>query len=49
MTETRALARRPLSAPFASFGAPQIATIVEQWFTPEAQTTLRALAARLGK
>jgi enoyl-CoA hydratase/carnithine racemase len=49
MAGTRARARRPLAAAFGGFGAPQIAEIVDQWFDPEAQATLRALAARLGK
>lgn len=49
MSGTRASARRPLAAAFEGFGAAQIAEIVEQWFAPEAQATLRALTARLGK
>jgi enoyl-CoA hydratase/carnithine racemase len=49
MSGTRALARRPLAAAFEGFGAPEIAAIVDQWFASEAQATLRALAARLGK
>lgn len=49
MTATRALTRRPLAAAFEGFGRAQIAAIVEQWFTPEAQETLHALAARLAK
>jgi Delta3-Delta2-enoyl-CoA isomerase len=49
MLATRALARRPLVAAFDDLGAPTIAAITDQWFAPEAQATLRALAARLGK
>lgn len=49
MSGTRAVARRPLGAAFEGFGATQISEIVDQWFAPEAQATLRALAARLGK
>jgi enoyl-CoA hydratase/carnithine racemase len=49
MSGTRARARRPLAAAFDGFGPAQVAEIVDQWFAPEAQATLRALAARLGK
>jgi enoyl-CoA hydratase/carnithine racemase len=46
---TRALARRPLVRAFEDFGGAQIEQIVELWFAPDAQKTLRAIAARLGK
>jgi enoyl-CoA hydratase/carnithine racemase len=49
MLATRALARRPLGDAFAGLGATEIEQIVEQWFSPEAQATLRALVARLKK
>jgi 3,2-trans-enoyl-CoA isomerase len=49
MTATRALVRRPLVEAFDALGARSIDTITDQWFSAEAQTTLRALAARLKK
>ena len=49
MLATRALARRPLVSAFDGFGPATIEAITDQWFSPEAQATLRALAARLGK
>jgi enoyl-CoA hydratase/carnithine racemase len=49
MQGTRARVRRPLADAFDGFGHAQIAEIVDQWFVPEAQATLRALTARLGK
>jgi enoyl-CoA hydratase/carnithine racemase len=49
MTATRALARRPLVAAFDEMGAQALATMVDNWFAPEPQATLRALVARLKK
>jgi 3,2-trans-enoyl-CoA isomerase len=49
MTATRALARRPLVAAFDAFDAEALGAVVDAWFTPEPQATLRALAARLKK
>jgi len=49
MLATRALARRPLVAAFEGFGPAGISSVVDQWFAPEAQATLRALTARLRK
>jgi enoyl-CoA hydratase/carnithine racemase len=49
MSATRRLARRPLVAAFDPFGSEALEAIVDQWFAPEPQTTLRALAARLTK
>jgi 3,2-trans-enoyl-CoA isomerase len=46
---TRALARRPLVAAFDTVDERMLAAVTDQWFTEEAQATLRALAARLGK
>ena len=41
--------RRPLVDAFEGVGPAAIDAVVDQWFTPEAQTTLRALVARLQK
>jgi len=49
MRETRRLPRRPLAAAFDDFGSERLEVIVDHWFSPEAQATLRALAARLKK
>jgi enoyl-CoA hydratase/carnithine racemase len=49
MTGTRHRARRALHDAFASIDGALLDEVVEQWFAPEAQATLRALAARLGK
>jgi Delta3-Delta2-enoyl-CoA isomerase len=49
MLTTRALARRPLTEAFEGLGPAEIERIVDQWFSPEAQATLTALAARLKK
>ncbi|HVR03499.1 MAG TPA: enoyl-CoA hydratase/isomerase family protein, partial [Polyangia bacterium] len=49
MTATRALARRPLVAAFDAVDDRMLGAVVEQWFSPEAQSTLRALVARLKK
>ena len=49
LATTRALARKPLRDSFAAVDAGMIDGVVEQWFTPETQGVLRALAARLGK
>jgi enoyl-CoA hydratase/carnithine racemase len=46
---TRTLARRPLVAAFDSVHQQMLETVTDQWFSDEAQATLRALAARLGK
>src|SRR5438067_501090 len=47
MLATRALARRPLIAAFDSVDEGILEAVTEQWFSDEAQATLRALAARL--
>ena len=49
MSATRALARRPLVAAFDELDARALDGIVDSWFAPEPQATLRALAARLKK
>jgi hypothetical protein len=49
MTATRALARKPLVDAFDQLGAQALSTMVEDWFAPEPQATLRALVARLKK
>ncbi len=49
MTATRAMARRPLVAAFDELGAQALAVMVDNWFAPEPQATLRALVARLKK
>jgi 3,2-trans-enoyl-CoA isomerase len=49
MSETRARVRRPLVSAFDAVDAHAVAAIAEQWFSPEAQATLRSLAARLRK
>ena len=49
MTATRALARRPLVAAFDAVDDRMLGAVTDQWFSPEAQSTLRALAARLKK
>ncbi|HEV3031243.1 MAG TPA: enoyl-CoA hydratase-related protein [Polyangia bacterium] len=49
MTATRALARRPLVAAFDAIDDRMLGAVADQWFSPEAQSTLRALAARLKK
>jgi 3,2-trans-enoyl-CoA isomerase len=49
MSATRALARRPLTAAFDDLDPRAIEAIVDQWFAPEPQATLRALVARLKK
>jgi Delta3-Delta2-enoyl-CoA isomerase len=48
MVATRRRARRPLADAFAAIDDEALEAIVEDWFRPEAQTVLRALAARLG-
>jgi enoyl-CoA hydratase/carnithine racemase len=48
MTATRRAARADLTAYFGNLG-PEIDEVVARWWTPEAQSTLRALAAKLGK
>ena len=49
MSATRAIARRPLVAVFDDLGEQALEAIVDQWFAPESQATLQALAARLKK
>jgi enoyl-CoA hydratase/carnithine racemase len=49
MLATRRLARRPLARAFDELDARALDAIVDQWFAPEPQATLRALAARLKK
>jgi 3,2-trans-enoyl-CoA isomerase len=49
MTATRALARRPLVAAFDAIDDRMLGAVADQWFSAEAQSTLRALAARLKK
>ena len=49
MSTTRRRARRPLVAAFDGFDDAAIEEVVDQWFAPEPQATLRALAARLGR
>src|SRR5579885_1114821 len=47
MLSTRALARADLAALFADPSALPVDTLVEMWFAPEAQNTLRAMVERL--
>ncbi len=47
MLSTRALARADLAALFADPAALPVDTLVEMWFAPEAQNTLRAMVERL--
>jgi len=49
MTGTRRLARADLSVIFEADLQPELQSVVEGWWSPEAQRTLRALAERLGK
>jgi Delta3-Delta2-enoyl-CoA isomerase len=49
MLPTRALARKPLVDALGAADETFIETVTEQWFAPEAQAVLRALATRLGK
>jgi 3,2-trans-enoyl-CoA isomerase len=49
MSATRALARQPLVAAFDTLDAGAMDALVDNWFAPEPQATLRALAARLKK
>ena len=49
MTGTRRLARADLSVIFEADLQPELQSVVEAWWSPEAQRTLRALAERLGK
>ena len=49
MAETRRRARQPLLAAFAALDAATLDAVTESWFSPEAQATLHALAARLSK
>jgi hypothetical protein len=47
MSATRAQARKPLVDAFDQLGAQALAAMVDDWFAPEPQATLRALVARL--
>lgn len=49
MAETRRLARRPLLEAFDTLDNAAMDEILEAWSRPEAQATLRAIAAKLGK
>lgn len=49
MLATRELARRPLVAAIQALDPPALESVVDAWFSEEAQATLRALAARLGR
>jgi 3,2-trans-enoyl-CoA isomerase len=49
MSTTRRLARQPLVAAFDSVDEQSTDAIVAAWSAPEAQATLHAIAARLGK
>jgi enoyl-CoA hydratase/carnithine racemase len=49
MLGTRRLARQPLIDAFRTIDAAAIDALVEHWFSPEAQATLKALVARLKK
>jgi 3,2-trans-enoyl-CoA isomerase len=49
MLATRKIARRPLVEAFDLLDAEAMEAITDAWFGPEAQTTLKALVARLGK
>jgi enoyl-CoA hydratase/carnithine racemase len=49
MAGTRKLARQPLVAAFETLGDQALDEIMSAWSTPEAQATLGAIVARLGK
>jgi 3,2-trans-enoyl-CoA isomerase len=49
MTSTRRRVRRPLAEAFARFDGAALEAVMASWFSPEAQATLAALAARLQK
>jgi 3,2-trans-enoyl-CoA isomerase len=49
MAATRRLARQPLVTAFETLGEGSLDAIVAAWSAPEAQATLQAIAARLGK
>ena len=49
MSTTRSMARRPLVAAFDELGTQSLDAMVDNWFAPEPQATLRSLAARLKK
>jgi Delta3-Delta2-enoyl-CoA isomerase len=49
MTATRRAARADLTAYFGHSLEPEIDQVVASWWSPEAQNSLRALAAKLGK
>jgi 3,2-trans-enoyl-CoA isomerase len=49
MSSTRRLARQPLVEAFETLGDRSLDQIVAAWLAPEAQATLGAIAARLGK
>jgi enoyl-CoA hydratase/carnithine racemase len=48
-TATRRLARRPLRDAFTNVDDRFIDAVTAEWFSPEAQHTLHALASKLGK
>jgi 3,2-trans-enoyl-CoA isomerase len=49
MAATRRLARRPLAEAFEALDDAAMDAVVTAWWAPEAQATLQAIAARLGK
>ncbi len=49
MTTTRRQARREIASVFDDMGEREIETVVDQWFSAETQTAMRALVARLRK
>jgi 3,2-trans-enoyl-CoA isomerase len=49
MASTRRLARQPLVDAFQGLGDQSLSQIMDAWLAPEAQATLGAIAARLGK
>ena len=49
MTTTRQAARKDLRVLFASNLDPELDSVLAGWFHPEAQSTLRAIVAQLGK
>ena len=49
MTATRRAARADLTAYFGHNLEPEIEQVIASWWTPEAQTSLRSIAAKLGK
>jgi enoyl-CoA hydratase/carnithine racemase len=47
LRQTRALARRELAAAFDAFDARALESFLDEWFSDECQTTLRAMVAKL--